>query len=166
MHVALRLYAGASSRPRRLHAFHQNTPRRTPHQRGLQRAGDFPQQALPRAGRRAIARREVRPTHADPGHRDQGLAGRPAGPCGAAVKPLLRELVTASRYAANSEIKALLAPLCLPTGLMWGVERVVVEDGRYAPDPAGRPAIIVPVYDEGGIIDLVATGLASKRIAT
>lgn len=81
---------------------------------------------------------------------------------------LLRELLAAHRIARHPEVAAALAPLCLPAdGVpLWGLQSVVVEHGHYAPDPAGRPAIIVPVADDGRMIDLAATGLASRRIAT
>ena len=49
---------------------------------------------------------------------------------------------------------------------LWGLQSVAVENSHYAPDPSGRPAIIVPVADDGGIFDLAATGLASRRSAT
>lgn len=84
------------------------------------------------------------------------------------MKALLRELVAAHRIVRHPEVAATLEPLGLPAAgvPVWGVESVAVEHGYYAPDPAGRPAIIVPAFDDGGLIDLTATGLASRRIAT
>jgi hypothetical protein len=84
------------------------------------------------------------------------------------MNALLRELLAAHRIARHPEVAATLKPLRLPAeGVpVWGVESVAVEHGHYAPDPAGRPAIIVPVDDDGPMIDLVATSLASRRIAT
>jgi hypothetical protein len=84
------------------------------------------------------------------------------------VNGLLRELVAAHRILRHQEVAATLQPLRLPgEGVpLWGVESVAVEHGYYAPDPAGRPAIIVPVADDGRLIDLTATGLSSRRIAT
>ena len=81
---------------------------------------------------------------------------------------LLRELLAAHRIARRPEVAAALAPLRLPIeGVpLWGLQSVAVEDSHYAPDPSGRPAIIVPVADDGRIVDLAATGLASRRIAT
>ncbi len=81
---------------------------------------------------------------------------------------LLRELLAAHRIVRHPEVAGALQPLRL-TGEgapLWGLESVAVEHGYYAPDPAGRPAIIVPVADDGRLIDLAATGLASRRIAT
>ncbi len=81
---------------------------------------------------------------------------------------LLRELLAAHRIVRHPEVATTLKPLRLPAeGVpLWGVESVAVEHGCYAPDPAGRPAIIVPVADDGRLIDLAATSLASRRIAT
>jgi hypothetical protein len=83
------------------------------------------------------------------------------------VNGLLRELVAAHRIVRHPEVVAALEPLRLPAeGVpLWGVGSVAVGHGYYAPDPAGRPAIIVPVADDGRLIDLAATGLASRRIA-
>ena len=81
---------------------------------------------------------------------------------------LLRELLAAHRIARHPEVAGALQPLRL-TGEgapLWGLELVAVEHSHYAPDPAGRPAIVVPVADDGRIVDLAATGLASWRIAT
>ena len=81
---------------------------------------------------------------------------------------LLRELLAAHRIARHPEVAAALAPLRLPAeGVpLWGLQSVTVEDSHYVPDPSGRPAIIVPVADDGRIVDLAATGLASRRSAT
>lgn len=82
------------------------------------------------------------------------------------MSPLLRELVAASRVHRDPEAAALLEEMGLRTTNLpvWGVDRVAVDAGWYDPDPAGRAAVIVGVYDNG-LIDLVATGLASRRIA-
>jgi hypothetical protein len=84
------------------------------------------------------------------------------------VNGLLRELLAAHRIARHPEVADVLAPLRLPAeGVpVWGLESVAIEGSHYAPDPSGRPAIIVPVADDGRIVDLVATGLASRRSAT
>jgi hypothetical protein len=84
------------------------------------------------------------------------------------VNGLLRELMAAHRLARHPEVAAALAPLRLPSeGVpLWGLQSVAVEDGHYMPDPSGQAAIIVPVADDGRIVDLAATGLASRRSAT
>jgi hypothetical protein len=84
------------------------------------------------------------------------------------VNGLLRELLAAHRIGRHPEVAATLKPLRLPAeGVpLWGMESVAVEHGYYTPDPAGPPAIIVPVADDGRLIDLAATGLASRCIAT
>lgn len=81
---------------------------------------------------------------------------------------LLSELLSAHRIARDPEMAAALQPLRIPdAGLpVWGLQSVTVESDHYAPDPAGRPAIIVPVAEDGRIFDLAATGLASRRTAT
>jgi len=82
------------------------------------------------------------------------------------VNGLLRELLAAHRIVRHAEVAATLKPLRLPAeGVpLWGMESVAVEHGYYTPDPAGPPAIIVPVADDGRLIDLAATGLASRCI--
>ena len=84
------------------------------------------------------------------------------------MTPLLRELLSAHRIARDPEAAAALQPLHMPAaGLpVWGLQAVTVEGGHYAPDPAGRPAIIVAATEDGRIVDLAATGLASRRTAT
>jgi hypothetical protein len=87
---------------------------------------------------------------------------------GAAMNPLLRELLSAHRIARDPETAAALQPLRIPaSGLpVWGLQAVTFETDHYTPDPAGQPAIIVPVADDGRIFDLAATGLAARRTAT
>ena len=83
------------------------------------------------------------------------------------MSPLLRELTAANRNLRDPEVAAMLEEIGLSTtrGRLWGVNRVTVDAGWYDPDPAGRAAIIVPVFEDHRLIDLVATGLASRRIA-
>lgn len=82
------------------------------------------------------------------------------------MSPLLRELVATWRPLRDPEVVALLEEIGLRTTNvpMWGIDRVSFDDGWYDPDPEGFAAVIVGVYDEG-LIDLVATDLASRRIA-
>jgi len=87
---------------------------------------------------------------------------------GTAMNPLLRELLSAHRIAHDPDAAAELQPLRIPaSGLpVWGLQAVTFETDHYTPDPAGQPAIIVPVADDGRIFDLAATGLAARRTAT
>ena len=54
----------------------------------------------------------------------------------------------------------------MQTGAVWGVDFVSVDSHHYAPSPGGKPAIIIPAFVEGELIDLVATGLETRAIRT
>jgi hypothetical protein len=82
------------------------------------------------------------------------------------VNPLLRELVRARRLAETP----VMAPILDKLGLTerpsyWGVDWVEVEGGLYRPaDDGGRIALIIGVYQHGGLIDLLATSLETRAM--
>lgn len=75
------------------------------------------------------------------------------------LSPLLRELIAASRLAAHPS----LSPYAERNGFrrlgtpVWGIARVSGSGTTYEPTDDGEPALIVPAYDDGRIVDLVAT---------
>lgn len=82
-------------------------------------------------------------------------------------KSLLSELISAHRTARRPELVEALEACGLPAlGVpVWGVEFVEVAADYYQPRRCGHPAIIIPVFQDGELIDLTATGLATRRTA-
>jgi hypothetical protein len=80
-------------------------------------------------------------------------------------KSLLSELISAHRTARRPELVEALEACGLPVlGVpVWGVEFVEVAGDCYQPRHGGHPAIIIPVFQDGELIDLTATGLATRR---
>ena len=80
---------------------------------------------------------------------------------------LLAELRAAHTLACRPDLHDALAACGLTqTGPMWGVDFVSVDPCHYSPSPGGKPAIIVPAFVEGELVDLVATGLETRAIRT
>lgn len=81
---------------------------------------------------------------------------------------LLGELIRAHQMARGKDLaQALDACGLRQTGApIWGVEFVAIDAHNYAPEPGGRPALIVPHIADGAIIDLVATGFATRTSRT
>jgi len=82
---------------------------------------------------------------------------------------ILGELVDADRRRQHPE----LAPLWASLGLNsvrapnWGVGWVEPEGSGYRPTAegeVGRSALIVPAFEYGSLVDLIAFGLASRRM--
>ena len=85
------------------------------------------------------------------------------------MSPLLPELLTAHALAHRLDLrKALVAcRLRQAGGQIWGVAFVSTDDPHhYVPMAGGASAIIVPVFDGGALIDLVATVMPSRAIRT
>lgn len=83
------------------------------------------------------------------------------------MSALLRELVAAHALAQQPDLQDALAACGLaPPGPVWGVAFVSVDSHHYTPSPGGKPAIIVPAFDGGVLMDLVATGLETRAIRT
>jgi hypothetical protein len=81
---------------------------------------------------------------------------------------LLRELLAAHKLARTPDLAEALQACGLPSdGVpIWGVEFVELAGDYYQPRSGGHPAIIVPVFDAGTLVDLTATGLATRRTVT
>ncbi len=82
--------------------------------------------------------------------------------------PLLRELVKASQMAQqNAFARSLrefgLAHLKVP---LWGIAKVSTGPEFYQPDEGGSWAAIVPAFEEGRIVDLVACSFATLQMRT
>jgi hypothetical protein len=76
------------------------------------------------------------------------------------------ELDTAARFAARPELAPVLADMRLDrAGLPpWGIAHVAADKVFYEPDPDGKPAIIVGAFEQGELIDLVATSLDTRAM--
>lgn len=84
------------------------------------------------------------------------------------MSPLFRELLAAHKTARQPDLyRALIAcELQQAGGPVWGVAFVSVDSHHYAPSPGGKPAIIVPAFADGALVDLVACGLETRAIRT
>ncbi|GEP61293.1 hypothetical protein [Reyranella soli] len=80
---------------------------------------------------------------------------------------LMVELLAAHRRARMPEVAEALAACGLPmTGPLWGIGFVSVDRHHYEPDDTGKPAVIVPYFEDGVLLDLVATSLATRQSRT
>lgn len=83
------------------------------------------------------------------------------------MSALLRELQTAHVLARRPDLRDALAACGLHhDGLVWGVAFVSVDSHHYAPSPGGKPAVIVPAFADGALVDLVACGIETRAIRT
>lgn len=83
------------------------------------------------------------------------------------MSSLIRELVAAHALARLPDLHDALAACGLrPGGPVWGMAFVSVDSHHYAPSPGGKPAVIVPVFADGALVDLVACGLETRAIRT
>ena len=84
------------------------------------------------------------------------------------LNPLLLELIGAHRLRHDLRLEPLLQSMGLLTvRKVWGLSWVVPEEGTYRPavdGEIGRSAIIVPAFEGGELVDLIAEGLASRRL--
>ncbi len=79
----------------------------------------------------------------------------------------LRELLQAYRIACDPRYKDSLAACSLThTGPIWGFDFVEFSRLTYQPVLGGDCALIVPVFDDGVLADLVACRIADRQIAT
>lgn len=81
---------------------------------------------------------------------------------------LLRELLAARRTARLPELADALQACGLPidTGPIWGVAFCEIDAHHYAPLEGGKPAVIAPHFENGVLLDLVATGLETRSTRT
>ena len=84
------------------------------------------------------------------------------------INPLLVELVAAHRTARREDLAQALDACGLRQtgGPIFGVEFVTIDAHHYAPEPGGRPAIVTPFFEGGALVDLVATGMATRTSRT
>jgi hypothetical protein len=83
------------------------------------------------------------------------------------LPPLLRELLHASKVAREPRLEGVLATLGLAhEGPLWGFDFVEFTGPAYRPLLGGDGALIVPVFDDGLIVDLVACRVIDRRIAS
>jgi len=83
------------------------------------------------------------------------------------LPPLLRELLHASKVAREPRLEGVLATLGLThEGPLWRFDFVDFTGPTYRPLLGGDGALIVPVFDDGLIVDLVACRVIDRRIAT
>ena len=85
------------------------------------------------------------------------------------MSALLRELLAAHRIAGNPERAAALKACGLPIDgpTIFGAALVEIIDAHnYAPAAGGKPAIICALFEDGRLLDLVATGLETRATRT
>jgi hypothetical protein len=79
---------------------------------------------------------------------------------------LLRELLAARKTASTTDLAAALQACGLPVTTVWGVAFVEIDGNHYVPVVGGKPAVIVPLFVDGVLLDLVATGLQTRATRT
>src|SRR5580704_9988099 len=88
------------------------------------------------------------------------------------MRPLLRELLQAHRtawHSTHSGVGEALADCGLAKdqpGPLWGIDFVEIDAQHYQPVLDGKMAIIVPCFEDGALVDLVACGLATRSCRT
>jgi hypothetical protein len=82
------------------------------------------------------------------------------------VSPLLRELLAANKVAKSPDLATALQGCGLPITTVWGVSFVEIDAHHYAPVAGGKPAIITPLFVDGELHDLIATGLQTRSTRT
>lgn len=82
--------------------------------------------------------------------------------------PLLAELVPAHQAARRDDLADALDACGLRQtgGPIFGVEFVASDAHNYAPEPGGKPALILPHFEGGRLLDLVACDLATRASRT
>jgi hypothetical protein len=81
------------------------------------------------------------------------------------VSWLLAELLVASRNARRPDVRPTLVACGLELcGPICGVDFVEADASHYAPAPGGKAAIIVPHFEGGRLLDLVACSLDSRAM--
>ncbi|MPZ34874.1 MAG: hypothetical protein GEV13_28475 [Rhodospirillales bacterium] len=78
------------------------------------------------------------------------------------------ELVEAHRKARREDLAGALDACGLRQdgGPIFGVEFVAYDAHHWAPEPGGKPAIIVPHFEDGRLLDLVAVAPRSRACRT
>src|SRR5271154_3421267 len=77
------------------------------------------------------------------------------------------EIIRASRFARDPRLAGVLASLGLARRLPFGIEWVEFHGVTYEPvQDGGHVCLIVPVFEDGDIVDLAACSLRGRRVAT
>jgi len=80
---------------------------------------------------------------------------------------LLRELLRALKVAREPKLQGVIAARGLTHDIpAWGLDFVEFTGLTYRPLLGGDGALIVPVFDEGLMVDLVACRVSDRRTAT
>lgn len=82
--------------------------------------------------------------------------------------PLFREYLAARRLmrGGNSRDPAAALQACGLPADGYGIAFVAIDPHNYAPADGGKPAIIVPLFQDGALLDLIATGLETRASRT
>jgi len=83
------------------------------------------------------------------------------------MKPLMRELISAQSLALSPVMAPVLAQAGLDgeTPRWWGIDWVEAADETYRPvAEGGRAAAIIGVWQDGGLLDLLATSLETRAM--
>lgn len=81
---------------------------------------------------------------------------------------LLRELVRVTTQAREPTARQTLVDAGIPLdcGSAWGFDHVEIDVHHYYSAPSGLPAVIVPHFESGELVDLVAVGPRSRSCRT
>jgi hypothetical protein len=79
---------------------------------------------------------------------------------------LLREMLAAHSAARSPDLAAALKACGLPITTVWGVSFVEIDAHHYAPVAGGKAAIITPLFRDGALLDLIATGMQTRMTRT
>jgi hypothetical protein len=84
------------------------------------------------------------------------------------MSPLFRELLAARHTAQTPDLAAALLACGLPidSPSTWGAAFIDLDAHHYAPAAGGKAAIITPLFADGVLLDLIATGLATRSTRT
>lgn len=84
------------------------------------------------------------------------------------MSPLFPELLAAHELARKPDLHAALMACNLHQagGGIWGVDFVEVDQRHYAPVAAGKPAVITPLWEDGVLVDLIATSIGNRAMRT
>ena len=81
------------------------------------------------------------------------------------MTPLFREYLASRHTRSRPELAAALQNCGLPAE-GFGVAFVEIDGHHYAPVAGGKPAIITPLFHDGALADLVATGMQTRATRT
>jgi hypothetical protein len=81
------------------------------------------------------------------------------------MTPLFREYLASRRTGRRPDLASALHGCGLPAD-GFGVSFVEIDAHHYAPVAGGKPAIIVPLFEDGTLLDLIATGPQTRTTRT